>query len=56
MGPILPSKGPSEAYNIFLKIFFDLYDVAVPKKEIEIKSKYLNTLLITKRITKSFKR
>ena len=49
----LPSNEPNEAYNIFLKIFFDLYSVAFPKKEIEIKSKYLNTPWITKGIRKS---
>ena len=52
---LLPSNAPNEAYNIFLKIFSDLYDVAFPKKEIEIKSKYLNTPWITKRIRKSSK-
>ena len=53
---LLPSNAPNEAYNIFLKIFSDLYDVAFPKKEIEIKSKYLNTPWITKGIRKSSKR
>ena len=52
----MPSNAPNEAYNIFLKIFSDLYDVAFPKKEIEIKSKYLNTPWITKEIRKSSKR
>ena len=52
----MPSNAPNEAYNIFLKIFSDLYDVAFPKKEIEIKSKYLNTPWITKGIRKSSKR
>ena len=33
MGPTLPSNAPNEAYNIFLKIFSDLYDVAFPKKK-----------------------
>ena len=28
---LLPSNAPNEAYNIFLKIFSDLYDVAFPK-------------------------
>ena len=51
----MPPNAPSEAYNMFLKIFFDLYDVTFPKKEIEIKSKYLNTLWIFKGIRKSFK-
>ena len=37
-------------------IFFDLFDVAFPNKEIEIKSKNLNTLWITKGIRESFKR
>ena len=42
--------------TIFLKqIFSDLYDVAFRKKEIEIKSKYLNTPWITKEIRKSSK-
>ena len=53
---LLPSNAPNEAYNIFLKIFSDLYNVAFPKKEIEIKSKYLNTPWITKEIRKSSKR
>ena len=53
---LLPSNAPNEAYNVFLKIFSDLYDAAFPKKEIEIKSKYLNTPWITKEIRKSFKR
>ena len=39
-----------------LKIFSDLYDATFSKKEIEIKSKYLNTPWITKGIRKSFKR
>ena len=51
----MASNVPNEAYNIFLKIFSDLYDVAFPKKEIEIKSKYLNTPWITKGIRKSSK-
>ena len=37
-------------------IFFDLFDVAFPNKEIEIKSKNLNTSWITKGIRESFKR
>ena len=52
----LPSNAPNEAYNNFLKIFSDLYDIAFPKKEIEIKSKYLNTLWITIGLRKSSKR
>ena len=52
----LPSNTSSEAYKVFLKIFSDLYGVAFPKKEIEIKSKYLNTPWITKGIRKSSKR
>ena len=55
-GQLLPSNVPNEAYNIFLKKVSDLYDVAFPKKEIEIKSKYLNTPWITKEIRKSSKR
>ena len=51
----MPSNAPNEAYNIFLKIFSDLYDVAFPKKEIEIKSKYLNTPWITKEIKNTCK-
>ena len=39
----------------FFLIFSDLYDVAFRKKEIEIKSKYLNTHCIAKRIRKSSK-
>ena len=50
------SNAPNEAYNIFFKIFSDLYDATFPKKEIEIKSKYLNTPWITKGIRKSSKR
>ena len=52
----MPSNAPNEAYNIFFKIFSDLNNVAFPKKEIEIKSKYLNTPSITKGIRKSSKR
>ena len=52
----LPSNAPNEAYNNFLKIFSDLYDIAFPKKEIEIKSKYLNTPWITIGLRKSSKR
>ena len=52
----LPSNAPNEAYNIFFKIFSDLNNVAFPKKEIEIKSKYLNTPWITEGIRKSSKR
>ena len=37
-------------------IFFDLFDAAFPNKEIEIKSKNLNTPWITKGIRESFKR
>ena len=51
----MPSNAPNEAYNIFLKIFSDLYDVAFPKKEIEIKSKYLNTPWMIKGMRKSTK-
>ena len=47
---------PNEAYNTYLKIFSDLYDIAFPKKEIEIKSKYLNTPWFTKGLRKSSKR
>ena len=51
----LPSNAPSEAFNMFLKIFSDLYDVDLPKKkEIGIKSKYLNTPWITKGNKKIF--
>ena len=52
----LPSNAPNEAYNNFLKIFSDLYDIAFPKKEIEIKSKYLNNPWITIGLRKSSKR
>ena len=52
----LPSNAPNEAYNNFLKIFSDLYDVTFPKKEIEVKSKYLNTPWITIGLRKSSKR
>ena len=37
-------------------IFSDLYDVAFPNKEIEIKNRYLNTPSITKELRKSSKR
>ena len=40
---LLPSNAPNKAYNISLKIFSDLYDVAFRRKKIETKSKYLNT-------------
>ena len=53
---LLLSNAPNEAYNIFLKKFSDLYDVTFPKKQIEIKSKYLNIPWITKGIRKSSKR
>ena len=52
----LPSNAPIEAYNTYLKIFSDLYDIAFPKKEIKIKSKYLNTPWFTKGLRKSSKR
>ena len=52
MGPIVPN----EAYNNFLKIFSNLYDIAFPKKEIEIISKCLNTPCITKGVRTSSKR
>ena len=51
----LPSNAPNE-YNNLLKIFSDLYDIAFPNKEIEIKSKYLNTPWITIGLRKSSKR
>ena len=44
----MPSNAPNETYDIFKKAFPDFYDVAVRKKEIEIKSKYINTTWITK--------
>ena len=50
------SNPPNEAYNILLKMFSDLYDVAFPNKNIEIKSKHLNTPWITKGLRKSSKR
>ena len=53
---VIVSKAPSKTFNCFLKIFSDLYDVVFPKKEIEIKGKYLNTPWITKWIRKSSKR
>ena len=52
----VPSNPPNEAYNTYLKIFSDLYDIAFPKKEIEIKSKYLNTPWFTKGLRKFSKR
>ena len=52
----MPSNVPNEAYNIFLEIFSDLCCISFPEKEIEIKSKYLNTPWITKGIRKSSKR
>ena len=51
----MPSNVPNEAY-IFLEIFSDLCCISFPEKEIEIKSKYLNTPWITKGIRKSSKR
>ena len=52
----LPLDSPNLAYDNFLKIFSDLYDIAFPNKEIEIKTKHLGTLWITKGLQKSSKR
>ena len=32
------SNAPNEAYNIFLKIFSDLYDATFPKKKLKLKA------------------
>ena len=53
---LLPKNAPNDAYDIFLNVFSDLYDIAFPKKEIEIKTKLLNTPWITKGLRKSSKR
>ena len=47
---------PNLAYDNFLKIFSDLYDIAFPNKEIEIKTKHLGTPWITKGLQKCSKR
>ena len=52
----LPSNAPNESCNIFKKVFPDFYYVAFQKKEIEIKSKHINTPWITKDQRKSSKR
>ena len=50
-----PRNEPSEAYNIFYRHFV-IYTMSLfQKKEIEIKSKYLNRPWITKGIRKSSK-
>ena len=52
----LPLDSPNLAHDNFLKIFSDLYDIAFPNKEIEIKTKHLGTPWITKGLHKSSKR
>ena len=52
----LPLDSPNLANDNFLKIFSDLYDIAFPNKEIEIKTKHLGTPWITKGLQKSSKR
>ena len=49
----LPLDSPNLAYGNFLKIFSDLYDIAFPNREIEIKTKHLGTPWITKDLQKS---
>ena len=46
----------SEAYNSFLKVFSEIYGIAFPKKEVEIKIKRLETAQITKGLRKSYKK
>ena len=53
---LLPTNSPDKAYDIFLKVFYDLYETAFPKKIIEIKTKYLETPWITRGLQKSSKR
>ena len=52
----LPLDSPNLAYDNFLKIFSDLYDITFPNKEIEIKTKHLRTPWIKKGLQKSSKR
>ena len=45
---ILPANSPDKAYETFHFIFSDLYDTAVPKREIEIKTQHLQSPSITR--------
>ena len=45
-----------EAYKRFLNKFSDLYDTCFPKKQIKLKSKYLQSPWITKGVEKFSKR
>ena len=53
---LLHSSIPNESYNIFKKGFPDFYNVAFLEKEIDIKSKCINTPWITKSQRKFSKR
>ena len=55
-GNILPANSPDKAYETFHFIFSDLYDTAFPKREIEIKTQYLQPPRITRGLQKSSKR
>ena len=50
----LPLDSPNLAYDNFLKNFSDLYDIAFPNKEIEIKTKHLKNAVNNERSTKIF--
>ena len=53
---ILPDNCSDKAYETFHFIFSDLYDTAFPKREIEIKTQYLQPPRITRGLQKSSKR
>ena len=44
----LPDNSPDKVYGTFHFIFFDLYDTAFPKREIEIKTQHLQPPWITR--------
>ena len=49
----LSSNASNKARNKFLKIVSDLFDIAFPKNNIEVKNKHLNTPWIAKGFRKS---
>lgn len=39
----VPKTCPTYSYNVFCKLFSDLYDITCPEEEVEFKVKYLET-------------
>ena len=52
---VLPNDSLDKAYETFHFIFFDLYDTAFTKREIEMKTHHLQSPWITRDLQKSSK-